>query len=63
MGMPGLFYRVYFRAHSLKSLRRNVLGFCGMRPVRTSVIGLVEGSAAHRRRWLERIAAAGRRGD
>jgi len=62
MGMPGLFYRVYFRAHSLKSLRRNILHFCGIRPVRSSIIGLVESSARRRHAWLARVAGFGRRG-
>lgn len=35
LGMPALVYRWYFGAHSLKSLQRNVLGLCGIRPVRT----------------------------
>ena len=34
MGMPGLFYRWYFRAHSVKSLERNILKFCGIVPSR-----------------------------
>ena len=42
MGMPALFYRWYFRAHSLKSLERNILRFCGIDPVRSTVVGMVE---------------------
>jgi putative NADPH-quinone reductase len=34
MGMPALVYRWWFRAHSLKSLERNILKFVGIRPVR-----------------------------
>jgi putative NADPH-quinone reductase len=62
MGMPGVFYRIYFRAHSLKSLKRNILGFCGFRPVRTSVFGLVEGSPKRREAWLERVEEMGGKG-
>ncbi len=61
MGMPGLVYRWYFGAHSLKSLERNILRFAGIRPVRASVVGSVEGSAAHRERWLEKMRAFGAR--
>lgn len=60
MGMPAFVYRWFFFAHSLRSLRRNILYFVGIRPVRVSIIGSVEGSAAARRRWLERIRALGR---
>lgn len=42
MGMPALLYRWYFRAHSVKSLERNILGFVGIAPVRESLIGLVD---------------------
>lgn len=41
MGMPALVYRWYFRAHSLKSLERNILGFVGIAPVNESLIGMV----------------------
>ncbi len=63
MGMPAFVYRLYFRAHSLKSLRRSILGFVGVRPVRTTLIGSVASiSDARRRRWLEAMRAYGRRG-
>ncbi|HXF88242.1 MAG TPA: NAD(P)H-dependent oxidoreductase [Xanthobacteraceae bacterium] len=38
-GMPAFFHRWFFGAHSLKSLKRNILHFAGIRPVRTTVIG------------------------
>ncbi|HKE43704.1 MAG TPA: NAD(P)H-dependent oxidoreductase [Steroidobacteraceae bacterium] len=61
MGMPALFYRWYYRAHSLKSLERNILAFCGIAPVHASVIGLVENLGdARRERWLERMEEYGR---
>lgn len=42
MGMPALVYRWYFRAHSVKSLERNVLGFVGFAPVKETLIGMVD---------------------
>ena len=60
-GMPALAYRWYFGAHSLKSLERNVLKFSGIRPVRHSLIGMVEtNNAAHRQCGLARMEALGR---
>jgi putative NADPH-quinone reductase len=41
MGMPALVYRWYFRAHSLKSLERNILGFVGIAPINETLIGMV----------------------
>lgn len=63
MGMPAFFYRWFFRAHSLKSLERNILKFVGIRPIRTTLFGLVEGvSAARREQWLNQVRALGNRG-
>lgn len=64
MGMPALFYRWYFGAHSLKSLERNILGFVGIGPIRESLIGGVEMmNDARRRKWLDRMAEYGRKGE
>ena len=41
MGMPALVYRWYFRAHSVKSLERNILGMVGIAPVSETLIGTV----------------------
>lgn len=61
MGMPALAYRWYFGAHSLKSLKRNILGFCGIRPVRHNLFGLVEEASDQKRRaWLEKMRDLGR---
>jgi len=60
MGMPAFFYRLFYRAHSVKNLERNILRFCGISPVRTSLIGTVgSGDAEHRESWLTKIAALG----
>jgi len=59
MGMPAFVYRGFFRAHSLKSLERNILHFVGIRPVRSSVVGGVEGRASSRERSLRAIRRLG----
>jgi putative NADPH-quinone reductase len=47
MGMPAFFYRWFYFAHSLRSLQRNILKFCGIGPVRTTVLGGVGDSSGH----------------
>ena len=42
VGMPALVYHWYFRAHSVKSLERNILGFVGIAPVNETLVGHVE---------------------
>lgn len=64
MGMPALVYRWYFRAHSVKSLERNILGFVGFAPVSETLIGGVEGlEEAGVAKWLARMRKAGERAD
>jgi putative NADPH-quinone reductase len=63
MGMPSIFFRLYYRSHSVRSLARNILGFVGYKPVRVSLIGNVEGmSAQARARSLTELTAHARRG-
>ena len=63
MGMPAFVYRWFFRAHGLKSLERNILGFVGIGPIRETLIGTVEASPARRERWLAKLRALGERGE
>jgi putative NADPH-quinone reductase len=61
MGMPALVYRYYFRAHSVKSLERNILGFVGIAPVHETLIGMVDGlDDKRRRKWFDKLRALGR---
>lgn len=60
MGMPAFFYSLYYRAHSVKSLKRNILEFCGVSPVRTSIVGTVAAEAGEDRdEWLGKVASLG----
>jgi putative NADPH-quinone reductase len=64
MGMPVFIYRWYFRSHSLKTLERNILGFCGIRPVRASLVGLVDApDPSQRNKWLQEMTRLGYKGD
>jgi putative NADPH-quinone reductase len=63
MGMPAFVYRWYFGAHSLKCLKRSILGLCGIGPISESLLGSVEStSVATRQGWLAEMEARGRRG-
>jgi putative NADPH-quinone reductase len=63
MGMPAFAYRWFYRAHSLRNLERNVLKFCGIGPVRSSLIGMVEAADGRRRaRWLVKMRGLGKAG-
>lgn len=64
MGMPGFFYRAFFWSHSVKNLKRNILQFIGIRPVRTTLVGMVEKLEGRRleKRFeeMKRLGAAAR---
>lgn len=63
MGMPALAYRLFYGAHSLRSLKRNILHFVGIKPVAATLIGGVEAlGEAGRTRWLAKLEALGRKG-
>ncbi len=60
MGMPGWFYRWYYGAHALKLLRRNILHLIGVRPVYSTIYGMIEAVGDEtRRQWLREVEALG----
>jgi putative NADPH-quinone reductase len=60
MGMPGWFYRWYYGAHALKLIKRNILHFVGISPVRSTVYGMIEAVSDDRRKaWLREVEALG----
>jgi putative NADPH-quinone reductase len=62
MAMPGWTYRLVYGAHGVRSLERNILHFVGIRPVRKTYLGMVEGGdAARRASWIERLRDDGSR--
>lgn len=62
MAMPALAYRLFYCAHSFRSLKRNILHFCGIAPVHATFIGGVDSGAKYRQPWPDRIEALGRAG-
>lgn len=64
MGMPGLIYRWYFGAFALRMLKRNILGFVGVSPTRSTIHGMIEAVTPETRQsWLADAEAMGRWGE
>jgi putative NADPH-quinone reductase len=62
MGMPASFYRFWYLGHGVAGMRRNILNFVGVSPVRETLFGVVEGaSEAKRRAWIGEMRALGKR--
>ena len=60
MGMPAIIYRWYFRAHSIKSLERNLLGIVGIAPVHETLIGLTGNiKPVDVTKWLAKLKCLG----
>ncbi len=63
MGMPALVFRYVYRAHSLKALERNILGFVGIGPIHETLVGNVEGQDEKTRaRWFDTLRKLGAEG-
>jgi putative NADPH-quinone reductase len=60
MGMPALVYRWFYRAHSVKSLERNILGFVGFSPINETLIGMAGNmKKADAQQWLTKLEKLG----
>lgn len=63
MGMPAFIYKLYFQAHAIKSMKRNILGFVGIAPVRDTLIGAAAQLSSEKASyWLGRMEKSGRLG-
>jgi putative NADPH-quinone reductase len=61
MAMPSFVYRYFFFAHGLRNLKRNVLNYAGVAPVRATLIGSVKAlDHAGAEKWLKMIEDHGR---
>lgn len=59
---PGWYFRWIYRMPGHQQMRRTILGFCGIRPVRISSFAtLRDSSPAQREKWLRQAARLGQR--
>ena len=64
MAMPAIIYRWYFRAHSVKSLERNLLGIVGIAPVHETLIGMtVNMKSDDATKWLSKLKRLGQKAE
>ena len=60
MGMPSFFYRLWFLGHGIAGMRRNILNFVGIKPVRETLLGSVATCGADKRaQWIKRMRKLG----
>lgn len=60
LDQPGLYYRFFFGRPSVNQLRKSVLEFCGVKPVKVTYVGIIKTSDIKKREvWLEKIKLLG----
>jgi putative NADPH-quinone reductase len=62
MGMPPLVFRLWFRGHGIATLRRSILNFAGISPVRETLFGMLDqADESTRKRWIAQVQELGAR--
>ena len=60
MGMPSVLYRLWFLGHGLAGMRRSILHFVGISPVRETFFGMVAAASdATRAKWIRQMRGLG----
>jgi NAD(P)H dehydrogenase (quinone) len=63
LNTPSFVYRWLFGRPGHITMKRTILGYCGVKPIRITEVGPIKGSTdAKRARWLEDVRGLGRRG-
>ncbi|MBT9291729.1 NAD(P)H-dependent oxidoreductase [Prosthecodimorpha staleyi] len=61
MGMPAFVFRWFYLAHGIRGLKRSILSFVGVAPVRETYIGGIGAATPERRAaWLATMAGLGK---
>jgi NAD(P)H dehydrogenase (quinone) len=56
LDQPGWYYRLFFGRPSVNQLKKSTLGFCGVKPVKVTYIGIVKtADDIQRKKWLQKI--------
>ncbi|MER9631209.1 NAD(P)H-dependent oxidoreductase [Mesorhizobium sp. M0296] len=60
MGMPSVLYRLWFLGHGIAGMRRSILHFVGISPVRETLFGMAAGARdSTRAKWIEQMRKLG----
>jgi len=59
---PGWYYRLSYGRPSVNQLKKSVLEFCGVKPVKVDYIGIIKTSGeVQRMKWLEKVKILGQK--
>lgn len=59
---PGWYYRMFYGRPSINQLKKSILEFCGVKPVKVTYIGIIKNSKEEQRqKWIENVYSLGRK--
>jgi len=62
MDSPKWYYKYYVKQPGHNAMRKGVLNFCGIRPVKINTLGPVKTASGHKKnQWLKKMEALGRK--
>ena len=60
MDQPGWYYRMFFGRPSINQLKKSILEFCGVKPVKVTIVGIIKTSdETQRRKWIDKVRIFG----
>lgn len=62
LDQPGWYYRLFFGRPSVNQLRKSILEYCGVKPVKVTYIGVIRNSKDEQRaQWLRKVKELGKK--
>lgn len=62
LDQPGWYYRLFFGRPSVNQLKKSILEFCGVKPVKVTYIGIIRNSKDEQRtQWLRKVKELGKK--
>jgi len=60
MDQPGWYYRIFFVRPSINQLKKSILEFCGVKPVKVTIVGIIKTSdETQRKKWMDNVRISG----
>lgn len=62
LDQPGWYYRLFFGRPSVNQLRKSILEYCGVKPVKVTYVGIIRNSKEEQRsQWLRKVKELGKK--
>ncbi|SMO76778.1 Putative NADPH-quinone reductase (modulator of drug activity B) [Chryseobacterium rhizoplanae] len=62
LDQPGWYYRLFFGRPSVNQLKKSILEYCGVKPVKLTYIGIIRDSKDEQRvQWLRKVKELGKK--